>query len=620
RGSLSTREVLDGLLTHCDSLDSAALVRTAVLAVVAAAAYRSACHVALRRWQKQRLMAEGLSMDEQRQKQEKQKQDNQQQQQQHQEEEVKEGGFNLSSPLLPVLEGEEEEARELQRLQQLRRLSGAVPVAGLQPPEVSALAVFLTLCRVRVNGMAVRPDVMTLSGDRLALALYPGAALLNHSCAPNVGLRFRGLQLVARTIRPVAPGQPLTISYGPQRGKVPRHERLTAMKAQYAFTCECEACAVSDPWVADDVAALEAALWGLKCPTCSSQAGDQEPQGGQAWNAREDGARRRDRWKFPAAVLPTDPQVIALCGGGAQDHPSVESATGRRNNAAKGGCTRCGRRLTELEVAAAAEVMAAAEELAAQVAAALEEEGEDASGGTGGGAQGNPLARQPAALLLEAWQKLQHAAELRRQVLPDTNRLMGSMMRQLASLAARTLRAAAEEEAAEAEVKRKRGYGEEPGTQMKSSVAATAVAISAAAAPPPPVSDSARRRPSKDELRSLAYDAVRYASYSLLALQQVYSSCSTEVLYELELLVDLLQEVTPPPPPLTRAQFPDTASVAVAAQQPHPASAVLFDGERCGSCGLAGEAHDAALHSRLSDLLAASLHCSQRDEHPATHC
>ncbi|GIL58454.1 hypothetical protein Vafri_13594 [Volvox africanus] len=623
RGSLSTQEVLDGLLTHCDSLDSAALVRTAVLAAVAAAAYRSACHVALRRWQKQRLMPERLPVDAQRRKQ------TQERQQQHQvKEEVKDGGLNPGRTLLPVLEGEEdekmrhereeEEAREVKRLQQLRRLSGAVPVAGLQPPEVSALAVFLTLCRVRVNGVAVRPDVMTSSGDRLALALYPDAALLNHSCFPNVGLRFHGLQLVARTIRPVPPGQPLTISYGPQRGKVPRRERLTALEAQYAFTCQCEACAVSDPWAADDVAALEAALWGLKCPTCSSQAGDQEPQGGQALDAREDGAGRHDRRKFPAAVLPTDPRVIALCGGGAQGQLGVERATGRHNKAAKGECTRCGRRLTEVEVVAAAEVMAAAEVLAAQVAAALGEEGEDDSGGTSGGAQGNPLARQPAALLLAAWQKLQHAAEQRRQVLPDTNRLMGCMMRQLASLAARTLRAAAEEEAAEAEVKRKRGHGAGPGTQMKNNAAATA----AAAAPPPPVSSGARRRPSKDELRGLAYDAVRYASYSLLALQQVYGSCSTEVLYELELLVDLLREAPPPPPPppLTRVQSPDTASVAVAAQPPHPASAVLFGGEHCGSCGLTGGAHDAALHSRLSDLLAAALHCSRRDEQPVAHC
>ncbi|GIL95174.1 hypothetical protein Vretimale_1261 [Volvox reticuliferus] len=225
RGSLSTREVLNGLLAHCDSLDSATLVRTAVLATVAAAAYRSACHVALRRWQKQRLMYEGLPMAEQchKRKQEKQQQQQAKEDQQEEGEEVKNGGLGWDR----FLPAEDAEAR---RVQQLRQLSGAVPVAGLQPPEVSALAVFLTLCRVRVNGVAVRPDVMTSSADRLALALYPLAALLNHSCVPNVGLRFHGLQQVARTSLPVSPGQPLTISYGPQRGKAPRSERIAALK------------------------------------------------------------------------------------------------------------------------------------------------------------------------------------------------------------------------------------------------------------------------------------------------------------------------------------------------------------------------------------------------------
>ncbi|PNH02304.1 SET and MYND domain-containing protein 3 [Tetrabaena socialis] len=106
-----------------------------------------------------------------------------------------------------------------------RRRIGWVPSDGRPPPEVSAAAVFWMLCRIRVNGVAVRPDMTYGSYDRVALGLYPAAAALNHSCVPNLSISFRGLQLVARTAQPVPPGAQLTICYGPQAGKAPRQQR-----------------------------------------------------------------------------------------------------------------------------------------------------------------------------------------------------------------------------------------------------------------------------------------------------------------------------------------------------------------------------------------------------------
>jgi hypothetical protein len=42
----------------------------------------------------------------------------------------------------------------------------------------------------QVNGLAVVPPRLRGADDRLALALYPAAALLNHACRPNVAARF----------------------------------------------------------------------------------------------------------------------------------------------------------------------------------------------------------------------------------------------------------------------------------------------------------------------------------------------------------------------------------------------------------------------------------------------
>ncbi|EFJ48358.1 SET domain-containing protein [Volvox carteri f. nagariensis] len=262
------------------SLGTDDLIRTAVLATTTAAAYRSACHVALRRWHRQRLQPPLELQDD------------------DDDDDDNDDHLDDLDDLDDIVKGkeeEEEEKEEKENLEQQRRerrrrrrlQSGAVPVGGLRPPEVTAREIFLTMCRVRVNGIAVRPDVMTSPYDRLALALYPRAALLNHSCVPNLGLRFLGLRLVARSCREVLPGQPLTISYGPQQGKMPRASRVAALQAQYAFSCGCDACA-TDPRVTGHTAELEAALWGLKCPGCSTWRGDdtQQEQGSRTDNAR----------------------------------------------------------------------------------------------------------------------------------------------------------------------------------------------------------------------------------------------------------------------------------------------------------------------------------------------
>lgn len=66
-----------------------------------------------------------------------------------------------------------------------------------QPALVQHAAATLTaLCQVAVNGIAVVPPVVRSPADRRAVALYPLASLLNHSCMGNVSMSFEASRLM----------------------------------------------------------------------------------------------------------------------------------------------------------------------------------------------------------------------------------------------------------------------------------------------------------------------------------------------------------------------------------------------------------------------------------------
>jgi len=75
----------------------------------------------------------------------------------------------------------------------------------------------------------------------LGRMIFPQIAMFNHSCAPNCEARYRSpTHLSIVTVREVAPGEELTISYIDETMKL--KQRSAALTESYCFRCECAVC------------------------------------------------------------------------------------------------------------------------------------------------------------------------------------------------------------------------------------------------------------------------------------------------------------------------------------------------------------------------------------------
>jgi hypothetical protein len=74
-------------------------------------------------------------------------------------------------------------------------------------------------------------------------ALYNCAAMFNHSCFPSVVRQFDGQHLTLRALRPLNPGDELTMTYIPLRDDTP--ERQDELQQHYHFACRCQRCAMA---------------------------------------------------------------------------------------------------------------------------------------------------------------------------------------------------------------------------------------------------------------------------------------------------------------------------------------------------------------------------------------
>jgi len=78
-------------------------------------------------------------------------------------------------------------------------------------------------------------------GDKIGCALSTTLAALNHSCAPSAAVTITAGHVVVSTLRPVSPGEELTISY--VDAAMPVAERRSILKRHYSFECDCARCA-----------------------------------------------------------------------------------------------------------------------------------------------------------------------------------------------------------------------------------------------------------------------------------------------------------------------------------------------------------------------------------------
>ncbi|KAL4717853.1 hypothetical protein ACJJTC_001002 [Scirpophaga incertulas] len=108
-------------------------------------------------------------------------------------------------------------------------------------------ALTLTLCEDEDSRME-NGHASTISERevRRATAIYPSAAMMNHSCDPNIINTFYKGRLVVVCGREIGAGGEVLNCYGPHRSREPASHRRTALRAQYMFTCTCSVCVDAD--------------------------------------------------------------------------------------------------------------------------------------------------------------------------------------------------------------------------------------------------------------------------------------------------------------------------------------------------------------------------------------
>ncbi|KAM3968692.1 SET and MYND domain-containing protein 4 [Aphomia sociella] len=122
---------------------------------------------------------------------------------------------------------------------QLRLLAAAVILRSLGQLVCNGHAA-LSLATVEddgANGCTVSEREM-----RRATAIYPSAAMMNHSCDPNIINTFYNRRLIIRCSRELPAGSEVFNCYGPHKAREPTAHRKAQLRAQYMFNCTCSAC------------------------------------------------------------------------------------------------------------------------------------------------------------------------------------------------------------------------------------------------------------------------------------------------------------------------------------------------------------------------------------------
>ena len=172
--------------------------------------------------------------------------------------------YDKSETKVSVEVGVEEEAREnlgyLCRIEpNAHAITAVVPlqpeVANPTPDDGRSLV---------PSSSSTGASIKHVTQERVAVALYPRASLVNHACAPTARVQFSGRQLQLVSATAMRPAAEVTISYGPTAGRTAVAVRREQLQQQYHFLCCYSACEDEKPFDADDnsipTAAPDAAL------------------------------------------------------------------------------------------------------------------------------------------------------------------------------------------------------------------------------------------------------------------------------------------------------------------------------------------------------------------------
>lgn len=130
----------------------------------------------------------------------------------------------------------------------------------------------------RVDANAFALGAATDPSERLGMAVAPRAALFNHSCAPNCLVSNDGPVYSVRALRPIEPGEALTVTY------VGLYETRAARRAEllddHLFVCGCGRCTGVDA-DAEEIEghALDVLLGAHRCGACGRGAHPARPDG-----------------------------------------------------------------------------------------------------------------------------------------------------------------------------------------------------------------------------------------------------------------------------------------------------------------------------------------------------
>jgi SET and MYND domain-containing protein len=128
----------------------------------------------------------------------------------------------------------------------LEKLTGFAQLADLQPQIVRTL-----MLRLRTNAGAIHlsngnngssgtSSASTSSTVQVGCALSSTLSALNHSCEPNATATVQRGWLVVASLKPIQPGEELTICYVDATSPVAKRQEV--LREHYNFDCACSRC------------------------------------------------------------------------------------------------------------------------------------------------------------------------------------------------------------------------------------------------------------------------------------------------------------------------------------------------------------------------------------------